>query len=158
VVWATVLAFVGGVVLTVLVTALRGRFRGKSPKVAKKLEHVPADVYEAAFDQIEGDGVADVERRGNAVIFGLPPQASPQPEPKVVEMDTSEDQVIVENHPCNLLSGVIPHNFRKAECVGVCQAAGQRGRPCFWASNSASKCPYFKPRVNPTRVKLRKTG
>jgi hypothetical protein len=171
--WTAVLAFFGGTIFAVLLFSLRDYLRprrfqrpqptGQQPEGVEDVEELlpsgPTNVVDAAFAQIEDDGNDTLQRHPDAFVFGLPPEPPKKPArpERTTEMNEGA-QVIVEGHPCNLLSGVIPPNFKKNECQGICLASGQRGRPCFWASNAASQCPYFRPRVNPTRVKLRKTG
>jgi hypothetical protein len=153
---------VGGVVLGVILTLgiLRSR-KSPAPHLVEEVPEVdePGDVYEVAFGAAEAPEAA-VTRRGGAVIFGLPPRAQ-KPQEKyeeIVEATMQEDKVLVEGHPCVHLSGETPPNYKPSECSGICQAPGQNGRPCFWASNAASKCPYFRPKVLPRRVKLKRVG
>jgi hypothetical protein len=153
---------VGGIVLGVLLTLgiLRSRKTSSPtlPEEEPESDEAPRDVYEVALGAAEPQGEV-VTRRGNAIIFGLPPQAQERKKNEVVvEAELQEDKVVVDSHPCVHLSGETPPNYKPSECSGICKAPGQRGRPCFWASNAASMCPYFRPRVLPTRVKLKKVG
>jgi hypothetical protein len=161
-VYFVVLALVGGLVLGVATTLviLRIARRGKPEELPRTpAPEVKKDLIERAFDAAEAEA-PELLREGGAFIFGLPPKHEPQEEPNVDTETTPEraGQIVVENHPCDYLTGEIPRNYKPSECSGLCLAPGQRGRPCFWASSGASKCPYFKPRVRPTRVKLRRVG
>jgi len=110
---------------------------------------VPSNVVDAAFAQL------DRAQDGGGVIFGLPPKYQPKADP--VPLNTG-GQVEVPGHPCDYLSGVLPPRFRPGECQGICwhRDRAQRGRVCFWVSQSAANCPWYQPRVRLTRVKLKK--
>jgi len=109
--------------------------------------HSALDAAFAALDVSEEMQVPDN-------VLGFPPE----PASREIEEKEVPGKIEALMHPCNHLSDQMPPNFTREQCSGLCHAPGQRGRPCFWAPNAASQCPYFRPKVHPTRVKLRATG
>jgi len=49
------------------------------------------------------------------------------------------------NHTCRFLDDkAFPRFFDGASCFGTCDHKQQRGRPCFWPTQTAHECDYFQ--------------
>lgn len=151
-----VFTLLGGLLLGIGVMHLRAvRRRRKKVVVKTPKRNRRAEVIDAAYAEIDKS-----EEQPNGLVFGFPPPPRmpelPREEPKM----NRTGKIEVEGHPCIFLNGVLPPNFRPGECQGLCwnPDPGQRGRICFWTAPSATNCSWFRPKVLPTKVKLKKIG
>lgn len=76
----------------------------------------------------------------------LLPAAEPEPEQEPVTLHSPR------NHNCaHLDERTFPSFFSGATCYGTCDHRAQRGRPCFWPTQTAHQCSYFRPAKVPDR-------
>lgn len=75
--------------------------------------------------------------------------------PKLLPMLSTEDEDepqskptilrVPKNHICAWLDDeTFPAYFSATTCFGTCDHKQQRGRPCFWPSQTAHQCSWFR--------------
>jgi len=95
-----------------------------------------------------GESLGVVEAEADAAA-GLLPEAiedEPEDESGVTALHMPRD------HTCAHLDDTsYPKFFSGATCYGTCDHRVQRGRPCFWPSQTAHQCDHFRPVRTPKR-------
>lgn len=90
-----------------------------------------------------GEALLDADE--NALLPAHEPEEEPEPEnPTVLR--------IPKDHNCaHLDDKTFPAFFDAASCYGTCDHRIQRGRPCFWPTQTSFQCDHFRPAKGPER-------
>lgn len=106
-------------------------------------------VADAAFkrlDEQDATGAPESEWLARSQPSPQPPAAAPVAPPQVFQ---KLPPAPVTDHPCVYLNPQRPGVLTTGECSGTCEAASQRGKPCFFGPMTARKCPVFVSRMVP---------
>lgn len=113
----------------------------------------PPDVADAAFKQLDEQdatgGGTDSEWLARSQPNPLRPPLPPAPVQAAQPSFQKLPPAPVTEHPCVHLNPARPGILTSGECSGTCNAASQRGKPCFFAPMTAKKCPVFMNRIVP---------
>ena len=97
---------------------------------------------------VVGEALDFVDQVADSEDGLLLPPGLPEPEP-----DPSDQPLhLPRNHNCAYLDDTaFPRFFSGSMCYGTCDHRAQRGRPCFWPTQTAHHCDYYRPAKLPNR-------
>jgi hypothetical protein len=100
--------------------------------------------FEVRYQIGEALDFSDQIEDSEASVPLLPRHEEEEPEPEHLHLP--------RNHNCgNLDDSTFPKFFSGATCYGTCDHRYQRGRPCFWPTQTAHQCDHFRPAKVPDR-------